>query len=711
LPTLRGEALKLPPKNGAPDEADRPATEAWLARQPRPWAIDVFCGAGGLSLGLGAAGFSVVAGADVDAAAVETHRAAVGSLCYEGDLTDPQPFLNYLAAWRIDHVELVAGAPPCQPFSRAAASKIRSLVATGNREATDPRVDLWESFAPIVDALEPRAVLLENVPDLARWNDGSVLLGLLGALRARGYRADARILESSRYGVPQHRARLFLVALKRGSFSWPNAVARVTVGDAISDLPKVAAGQQELELAYTGASTSFQRRARRGVSRRQAAIIFDHVTRDVRRDDAEAFERLAPGGTYADLPKRLQRYRSDIFTDKYKRLAFDDVSRTITAHIAKDGYWYIHPDQTRTLSIREAARLQTFPDWVRFAGHRTVQLRQIGNAVPPALARAVGRRVVVALQNEVPARRPAEQTEFVEPVLSWHALHARSYPWRRLRDPWLVLVSELALRRTRADQVATIHDEICRIAATPEAARRNARELRAAMESLGLHWRTENVLAVAQELCNRFDGNVPRDEANLRSLPGVGHYVASAVRCFAFGERAVLLDTNTERIVRRVTGRRRGGRWETRLDIYRLAGDEGPTPRLNLALLDFGALVCRSSRPACGTCPIRTYCVMGRQRQVRGQRVGALNGEGRTQEAEPQLLSKGVDVARKTVFVSDLTGKEIDERNAAQLVINYRDARRGRVVLDVNADEVEDLARKGTKQARRGRRPRDASST
>ena len=99
------------------------------------------------------------------------------------------------------------------------------------------------------------------------------------------------------------------------------------------------------------------------------------------------------------MPAHLQRYRTDIFTDKYKRLSWDALSRTITAHIAKDGYWYIHPEQHRTLSIREAARLQTFPDWFRFAGQPCHRYAQIGNAVPPLLAEAVGRALLDSMRS------------------------------------------------------------------------------------------------------------------------------------------------------------------------------------------------------------------------------------------------------------------------------------------------------------------------
>ena len=122
--------------------------------------------------------------------------------------------------------------------------------------------------------------------------------------------------------------------------------------------------------------------------------MFDHITRPVRDDDAVAFSRMNPDTLYSDLDPELKRYRDDIFDDKYKRLDPYDISRTITAHIAKDGYWYIHPYQDRTLTVREAARLQTFPDWVRFAGPPSAAFRQIGNAVPVVLGRRIGEAVL-----------------------------------------------------------------------------------------------------------------------------------------------------------------------------------------------------------------------------------------------------------------------------------------------------------------------------
>lgn len=608
--SYRGPYLHLPRPATAPNAIDLAGVRRWVRSVRRPTVIDLFCGAGGLSLGLQDAGFTILIGADSDAASVETHIANLGGLGYVGDLHDPEDFLDHLRAWQIRTVDIVAGGVPCQPFSKAGRSKIRSLVNGGQRSADDPRAQLWRSFIRVVEELSPRAVLLENVPDLAAWDDGAVLLGICESLRELGYRTETGVLNASEHGVPQHRSRLFIVALRHNRpFKWPRQRHdHPSVRSAIGDLPPVPPAQRDERTRYEGPRTPLQRRLRRGVSTSTREWVYDHITRDVRPDDAEAFALLGEGGTYDQLPEHLRRYRADIFSDKYKRLQWDAPSRSITAHIAKDGYWYIHPSQHRTLSIREAARIQTFPDWFRFSGQPSLQYRQIGNAVPPLLAEAIGRRVLRALQ--APPGRVAKlgRKTFRTELLAWHASHRRSFPWRQKADPWHVLVAEMCLHRTRASQVVPVYERLMKLAPTPISMASQGAEVMQTMHSLGLQWRAANVVRVARAIVDQHQGEVPSAEAALLALPGVGDYVASAVLAFGFGRRAVLIDTNTTRIVGRVRGRGGLRKWQLRLDLYHLAGPDGPDAGFNYALLDVGALVCKAGAPLCKVCPVRTHC-------------------------------------------------------------------------------------------------------
>ncbi|HEX3432464.1 MAG TPA: DNA (cytosine-5-)-methyltransferase [Solirubrobacteraceae bacterium] len=617
----RGHNLSLAPHPDAPDSLDLSAVRRWVRAQARSrlTALDLFCGAGGLSLGLENAGFRVLAGADNDAHSVQTHRANIGGLGYHGDLHDPDDFLDHLRAWGIRRVDLVAGGVPCQPFSRAGHAKLRSLIDAGQRSVDDPRAGMWRSFVAVVAEMKPSAVLLENVPDLAAWDEGAVLVGFCESLRELGYRPQATILNAYEHGVPQHRSRLFIVALRPGShFDWPAAHGRApTVRQAIGDLPVVGGAQREERIAYGGPRTKLQRLLRSGVPTQDRRAIHDHITRDVRRDDAEAFALLPEGGTYDQLPRRLQRYRADIFSDKYKRLEWNGLSRSITAHLAKDGYWYIHPDQDRTLSVREAARIQTFPDWFRFAGQPSLRYRQIGNAVPVLLAEEIAACLHGALTRPRRRGRPSMNGQaFRSDLLAWHRDHARDFPWRRRLDPWHVLMAEVCLHRTRADQVRPVFEALSEMAPTPADMVGNATRVRAAMRSLGLRWRADNMVKIARTLVRDHAGRVPENSLALRQLPGVGDYVANAVLAFGFGQRAVIVDTNTSRIVGRVRGREGTTmRWQLRLDLHGLAGRDGPDAEFNYALLDLGAAVCRSGKPLCQDCPVARHCA--------GKRVAA----------------------------------------------------------------------------------------
>ena len=619
----RGTRVELEPHPDPPDPSDREAVREWLETLPRPWAVDLFCGAGGLSLGLEEGGFSVVAAADSDPAATETHAANIQGLTWTGDLSNPHGFINQLDEWGIDSVDLVAGGPPCQPFSSAGASKIGHLVKTGHRQARDERADLWRSFFSIIDRLKPNAMLFENVPNFAQAQGGALLIALMDELRHRGYTAHVEVLDAWRYRVPQHRSRLFVVGVARDvNFQWPKPRGRrPTLRQAIGDLPVVQADSREEALPYVGPPTTLLARTlRKGLRGAEALLIRDHVTRAVRPDDAEIFNLMEPGDTYLDVPERLRRYRSDIFGDKYLRLSFDDLSRTITAHIAKDGYWYIHPREDRTLSIREAARIQTFPDRFRFAGRPTARYQQIGNAVPPLLASAIANSIHSALERECDNGIEGELGQphrsddhiFRDDLIAWFAENRRDFPWRRsAMSPWQVLLIEMCLHRTRAEQVAQIADEVLSLGRTPDSFLDNLARLEPSLATLGLRWRIDNLVTAATFIRDRFAGQVPDNWQELVAIPGVGDYIASAVLCFAFGRPSVLMDTNTMRIARRVTHDAARPIWRLRLSLHQLAGPKGTDTKWNQALLDLGALTCTARAPKCGDCPILDHCATG----------------------------------------------------------------------------------------------------
>src|SRR5262249_29642427 len=158
----------------------------------------------------------------------------------------------------------------------------------------DPRVRLWKSFLRIVDSLRPRAVLVENVPELAAWREGELVMDLCDRLHARGYRTEARILRAVDYGVAQFRQRLFIVGLQPGySFEWPDPQSDLaTLRTAIGALPRVGPDQRQESLPYRGPLNGYQRLMRRGIARDERKVIHDHITRAVRTDDAKAFRLM-----------------------------------------------------------------------------------------------------------------------------------------------------------------------------------------------------------------------------------------------------------------------------------------------------------------------------------------------------------------------------------------------------------------------------------
>ena len=622
---VRGPFVSVEPH---PDAVNDAALLAERDRESQLWAADLFCGCGGISLGFHEAGITSVVGVDHDASALETWAANFPGYARLADLQDPvqiDELVDLLAAVKPD---VISGGPPCQPFSRAGRSKIRDLVRSGVRQSHDDRRDLWRSFIDIAIRVKPRAVVMENVPDLALADDMLLLRTIVDELESSGYGVHTRIVSAQDHGVPQLRQRLILVALELGtSFEWPSPKERlVTLADAVKDLPPVkpgwrpdggAEGWTPYEAKDPGTYAVDMRRRVRHPGR-----LYDHITRPVRDDDLEIFRKMDSTTKYSDIDPKLQRYRDDIFTDKYKRLDWDQPSRSITAHIAKDGYWYIHPEEHRTITIREAARIQSFPDHVRFAGPPSAAFRQIGNAVPPRLAEAIAGQLTEALAKEPGGAVTTKSTSSA--LAEW--LHARaqngfmSVPWRAgAPNPWVVLAAEILAGSDRS-VARSVWSVAQKNFTTPSSTLKNEDRVFQVGSLVGKPARAEKLIAVADALSDASKEELSEWE-NFAAVPGISNNLAKLAETLGTpGAGHVLALQPALRVAARFSGRPVdlvNKNSDGRLEIARLVGGSifQSDAELNrsrdafAALLELGETLCGPKKTECAACPLAFGCV------------------------------------------------------------------------------------------------------
>ena len=366
--------------------------------ETRLTAIDLFAGAGGLSEGFREAGFEIVAANDFDEFA-----AATFGLSHPETPFILAPVQEVSADLLLDtanlapmELDVLLGGPPCQAFS----------VYNHQRGMHDDRSGLFREYLRIVEGLFPRFVVIENVTGILSIAGGHAVNEIKEGLQKLGYYVEVNVLKAEEYGVPQERRRVFFVGSRDSeSITWPvpthngrtvmpllaaNRLPFVTVHDAISDLPKLGAGAGTEISAYGEVPKSKYQAEMREV----AVELFNHVAPVLQTINKERLKHIPQGGSWRDIPFHLlpsgmkAAKRSD-HTKRYGRLDPTGLASTILTKC--DLHWgaYIHPDQERTITVREAARFQSFPDHIHFSGPRSEQYRQVGNAVPPRLARAV----------------------------------------------------------------------------------------------------------------------------------------------------------------------------------------------------------------------------------------------------------------------------------------------------------------------------------
>lgn len=347
-----------------------------------PIGIDIFSGAGGLSLGAEMAGFQVKFAVEKDKSAAKTYRHNhPGTLVLEDDIHNINPY-DYLQT--NEHVSIVFGGPPCQGFSSS---------NTVTRNMKNPNNSLFEEFLRFVHEINPDWFLFENVEGFVHFENGKIMHLVEQCFKDMGYQVFPKVLWASDYGVPQHRNRFFMVGNRHNiDFIFPKPFGtKITVDEAIGDLPILENGQIEEKLAYklsVNQASAYARMMRDGSKMSRQNYVSRNADYVIDR-----YRFIGQGQNWRAIPDELmQNYanKKNCHSGIYRRLKPDEPSIVISNYRKN---MLIHPFQDRGLSVREAARLQSFPDTFYFDGCLMSIQQQIGNAVPPLLAKAVFGRI------------------------------------------------------------------------------------------------------------------------------------------------------------------------------------------------------------------------------------------------------------------------------------------------------------------------------
>ena len=406
--------------------------------------IDVFSGAGGLSEGFFNCNFNPVAHVEMNNFAAETLKTRS---CYyylkkidnldlyydylRGNITRdelygavPEEVLNTVINAEIsdktykkifdkidnimkqdgiEEIDVLIGGPPCQAYSLVGRAS-----APGGMEE-DPRNDLYIQYARFLNKYKPKMFVFENVPGMLTAKKGLIWKRIQQRLKTVGYNIEYRLVNSHDFGVLQNRKRIIIIGWRKDlELKYPDFFTieiNAVVNDLLIDLPQLEPGEENNEYLANPSNYLIET----GI-RNENDVLTDHQTRNIRDVDREIY-RIAINMwndnhgrlRYTDLPVGLQFHNNNTsFLDRFKVVEGDmESAHTMLAHISKDGHYYIHPDieQARSLSVREAARIQSFPDDYYFEGPRTAKFVQIGNAVPPLMAKGIANSILQMLDT------------------------------------------------------------------------------------------------------------------------------------------------------------------------------------------------------------------------------------------------------------------------------------------------------------------------
>lgn len=398
--------------------------------------IDLFAGAGGLSEGFTANGYIPIAHVEMNEEACYSLKTRA---CYyylkqsgkvekyyaylKGDLSrdylyalvpdyvlktvihttmssDNMPNIftqvdNSMKEHQIDKIDLIIGGPPCQAYS------LVGRAVKGESIKKDPRNYLYKLYCDVLEKYSPEMFVFENVPGLMNANNGTYFESMKEEFRRRGYNIDHKVLNAADFGVLQNRKRVIIIGWKGKNHSYPIFEAtshNCTVNDILSDLPSLQPGEEKKNYKTENYSEFLKLT---GIRKPDSILTWhvarNHIDRDreIYRIAIKTWEYSNKRLKYTDLPEELCTHKNrTAFLDRYKVVAANiGTCHTMMAHISKDGHYFIHPDikQARSISVREAARIQSFPDDFFFEGSRTSAFTQIGNAVPPLMANGIAK--------------------------------------------------------------------------------------------------------------------------------------------------------------------------------------------------------------------------------------------------------------------------------------------------------------------------------
>ena len=336
--------------------------------------LDLFCGAGGLSCGFERAGYNIIAGIDNDIEALHTYKKNhKNTLVIQHDLSknlldvDSKDIIN-LKKLKID---VIVGGPPCQGMSIA-----------GKRIGNDPRNNLYKAYKKLIEYYKPKVIVLENVPTIMSLFNGKIATAIVNDFSAQGYTVSIHTIFASDYGVPQKRKRTFFIGLLGNKFTFPIASTKnmpITTFVALSDLPLLEHNLGAPELEYAMPARNQYQKTMRNKSKK----IYNHEAVAHTAKTKKIIAMVPDGGNYKNLPLELQKTRKVHIA--WTRMNSKKPSFTIDA-----GHnHHFHYKANRVPTVRECARLQSFPDTFIFYGKRSNQYRQVGNAVPPILAKTI----------------------------------------------------------------------------------------------------------------------------------------------------------------------------------------------------------------------------------------------------------------------------------------------------------------------------------